>query len=502
MTDTSTQVFRNYYTFENDLSLTNDASGVRFGRSITQYEIRRRRDVKNLDSIMGYVLMMKQRIIIPSTTNYQPGTRSQSSYKNYPAILSNKVTLKANNGADILLQEMFPRTLNSQVSTSTTVGNSTGTSTTQQNTSGSSDTNVNTFGIGISGGMFGELPFVSLSSEYSHSWQNTKMHSQIQGSSLSENHSSGAASTMSIKDWSSYGYLDNKGINPTWLWGQSYPWDVIQYNQTKNGTTINLPDFVQSRLLSDDLVLPPSQLSLFGLDFIMTAGWIINFPKGMSEDETITILHTTQSFIASHEKDGDSISATLQSSSAANQSQYSSGTLSLSKYALDPIMSAGSDNGAAIGFKANPFTYPPHSGSIFKILSLANNLQVTGMGFEADMTTDFSKPANLTVTFKITDTSVSYSLLFMHWIGKNSSNCEINYTINGKWTGVLLVSSIEGEGGQNNISAIDLRNTDFTSINFHDYLIQGTNTIKLKIVPTDASISNKYTLFALAVGQE
>ena len=68
MTDTSTQVFRNYYTFENDLSLTNDASGVRFGRSITQYEIRRRRDVKNLDSIMGYVLMMKQRIIIPSTT--------------------------------------------------------------------------------------------------------------------------------------------------------------------------------------------------------------------------------------------------------------------------------------------------------------------------------------------------------------------------------------------------------------------------------------------------
>lgn len=95
MTDTSTQVFRNYYTFENDLSLTNDASGVRFGRSITQYEIRRRRDVKNLDSIMGYVLMMKQRIIIPSTTNYQPGTRSQSSYKNYPAILSNKVTLKA-----------------------------------------------------------------------------------------------------------------------------------------------------------------------------------------------------------------------------------------------------------------------------------------------------------------------------------------------------------------------------------------------------------------------
>nr|VFK27322.1 MAG: hypothetical protein BECKMB1821G_GA0114241_10273 [Candidatus Kentron sp. MB]VFK34938.1 MAG: hypothetical protein BECKMB1821I_GA0114274_10923 [Candidatus Kentron sp. MB]VFK77075.1 MAG: hypothetical protein BECKMB1821H_GA0114242_10973 [Candidatus Kentron sp. MB] len=494
---------KTYYTAIETHQLTDDASGSGFGRAITHFEVRRFQDVSNLGSQIAYVVTMKQRVIIPNGTDYQPGPSSETAYTNYPAVLLNSLKLNINNNASVLLRGIFPKTLNSAVNTTQSASDSTGQSTSTRNTTGSTQTNVNTFGVGISGGFFGELPIGSLSAEYSHSWENSKMHSQSTGNAQDQSHNVSDGESMSIKDWSSYGYLDDIAVNPTWIWGQSYPWDVIQYNQTKDGTTIDLPTFVQDRLVNGSLILPPSQLSMFGLDFTMQAAWRMEFPKGISVDETLSIDFATSCYTASHQSNGSGVSATLQSAKDANNGRYASTTLNLSEYALNPLSGAARQGAAAIGFLANPFTFPPTSADAsFKIVSPSNNLQVSGSGFDSVMTTTFSKPVKLRVIFKVTDTSDNYSLVLMHWIGNQSSACTLTCTINQKWKDVIYVDKTEGQGGQNNVSELELRNTDFTSINFHDYLLVGLNTIEIEVAPVSSGGSNAYTLFALAVSQE
>lgn len=506
MSSHNTNPYSNFNTFEKDVEITNGDGGGSFGRSLTKYTVYRRRDVRNLNHLLGYAVIMQQRIIIPNSTPYKPGQNQNLSYTNYPAVISNELSIKANNNATIELRNMFPRTLNSQVSTTESTADQNGNMTNHQSTTGSTNTNINTYSVGLggSGGEMMDLPMwsIGLNWGHSHTDENSHMRSNTTGGGSSSDHSTSSASSMSIKDWSSYGYLDSAGVSPKWVWGQTYPWDVIQFNQTKDGTTIDLPDFVTDRLItSSGLVLPPSQLSMFGLDFSMTSGWLIDFPEGQTNDETLTIDHSVQCFTASHSANGEKISATLESEASASLGQFSSGAIDLSSYALNPILSSASSNGAAIGFSANPFTYPPtNEKTPFKIVSPANTIQVKGSGFSDGLTTSFSEPAKLTAIFKITDTTVNYAAHFIHWIGEGSEPVELTYTINGKFSGTLLASSTDGQGGENNISSISLRNTDFTSINFHDYLVVGTNTIDITVVPVKSGDKASYTLFAMGIG--
>lgn len=496
------QIPRNYFVAEQEVVLQNGEGGAVFGKSIAQYEIHKRRDVRNLGSTVGYLLSLKHRIIIPNQTPYKPGPSSNTGYSNYPAILVNQVNITANNSALIQLRQIFPRTLNSSVSTSASADDGTNSSVTNENTSGSSHTNVNTFGVGITAGFFGELPMGSLTLDYSHSWEHSTYDSATSGTSSGATHNIGSGESMSVKDWSSYGCLDAQALNPTWVWGQSYPWDVIQYNQSSNGSNINLPSFVQDRLLSGTLVLPPSQLSQFGVDFTMTAAWVIDFPDGITSDETVEIAHTTTSYTASHSSSGNAISASLQTSSSAAEAIYSSGELSLADYSLIPLNGPGAGNGSAIGFTTTPFTIAPSGPtSSFKVASPANTLLATGQGFSPGMTTSFTDAVNIQLTFKVADFGNEYALLLMHWIGENSGACKIAWTVNKTASGVLYVDAPEGGGGQGNISSLALRDTDFTSINFHDYLIVGTNVVDLVITPADDGGSASYTLFAAAIGQ-
>ena len=500
MPSRSSAIPRNFFVNHQQIQLTNGNGGQAFGTSIAQYEVHKRRDVRNLGSTIGYIVMLKHRIIVPNQTSYLPGPTANTGYNNYPAILVNKVSIAANNQATVTLRNLFPQTLNSAVSTSATANDGSNSSVTNENTSGSSHTNVNTFGVALTGGFFGELPMGSLTLDYSHSWEHSTYDSAMAGTSSGATHNIGAGESMSIKDWSSYGYLDSTATNPTWIWGQSYPWDVIQYNQSSNGTDINLPAFVVDRLLSSSLVLPPSQLSQFGIDFTMTATWLVDFPEGIAEDETVQISHTTSSYTASHTLNGGTIAAQLQSPSAASAAQYQSPQLPLSDYSLIPLSGPGAGNGSAIGFTTTPFTYAPSSPSSgFKIVSPANTLQVTGEGFAPGMTTTFTQPVRLTLTFKVADYSGEYALLMMHWIGESSDACKIAWSINGN-SGLFYVDSVEGSGGQGNVSTLGLRNRDFTSINFHDYLVIGTNTIELEISPANGGAAS-YTLFATAIGQ-
>ncbi|MEZ2603974.1 hypothetical protein [Kluyvera intermedia] len=491
------------FTYQETVPMKDPNSGTLFGTSIIQYSIERYIDTQNLGNTLAYVLSCKHRIIIPNATPYRPGPNSNAQYDNYPAIMTNSIGLSvANTGAQITLRKIFPQTLNSSVSTSQSQESSSGMTNSVQNSSGSNTSQTNTFGVNVSGGVFAGLPVVNIGAEYSHGWESGSFSSLSTGSDRSNHRGSSNSESMSIKDWSSYGYIDTNDQTPSWIWGQSYPWDVIQYNYSSDGVTILLPPFVQSRMSDGTEIFPPSQLSLFGIDFTMTASWLIAFPEGVTSMEEVILNHAMSYYTASHELSSGALVTRLQSSNQASTATYESPALPLSTYSLLPLLSADSRNGAAIGFTVNPFTYPPSvTSSQFKIVSAANNLQVSGTGFTNLMEADFSNPVSLLVNFKILDTTNDYSLLLMNWIGEQSGACKLLITINKTHAVTLYVDAAEGQGGQNNVTSIDLRNTDFTSINFHDYLTLGLNQIQIQVEPIDDKAENLYTLFAMAIGQ-
>lgn len=469
-----------------------------FGVATFKYEFRKYHDVRKLGSVPAYLLLCTQRVVVAGSTAYNAGPMNTTGYSNYPAIIINQITPQVNNGATTVVKTMFPRTLNATVSTSVNTGGSTTNATEYQHTSGSSTTTTNTFSL--------------FTPDFGHGKDKDTSRSTTHGSTSSTESSISSGDEMSIKDWGSYGYQTGNTI--TWVWGQAYPWDVLQYNQNSGSNSplygdpiITLPTFVQQRLVDNNtLVLPPSALSLFGCDFTMKVGWLIEFPGGISGDETVTMQHHMICYHASHgfdSKNSNAFEATLQTADDASSGSYTpDSTLSMSTYALDPIKTPSANNGAIIGFTADPFTYGPPTSSEFKIISSANNLQVAGNGFDASLTTTFASTPTLTVQFKIIDRVSAYSLLLKHWIGPSSNPCMMTFTMNNGQQVTIYVTAPEGMGAQNNLSVIDLRNLNFASINFHDYLVIGLNTITVTISPVDqGKENNQYTLFALAVGR-
>ena len=68
-------------------------------------------------------------------------------------------------------------------------------------------------------------------------------------------------------------------------------------------------------------MLPPSELSLFGIDFSSTASWLIDFfPDGVTENETLQIEHETTLYTASHALSGKTLTAQLQTSARPQRS--------------------------------------------------------------------------------------------------------------------------------------------------------------------------------------
>lgn len=492
------------------------------GQSLIQYEIHRYRDVRSLGNALAYVVICTHRVIVPGIKPYHVGANPDafSGYQDYLAALTNSLELEvspASPASTIVLRELFPRTLNANISTSldTQIGNSSSSSI--QHSTGSSTSQSNTFGVGVSGGFFGELPVFNISSEYQHGWNSGKSHSSESGTGREHQSSSSSGETMSVKDWSAYGRIDAANQSASWVWGQSYPWDVVLYNQSKTTSHVILPPFIQSRLMTtltqhgDDgkdthvtFALPPSQLSLFGIDFTMKAGWLIEFPHGVDMPETIKLTHNVVYHTASHKIMDSGAKASISAEIHSGiPTAFTSPALDLSTYALDPI--ADVKNGAAINFtNADLFRYPPTSSNqgSFRIVSTANTLLVTGKGFADTASSNFSQgEVEIVVDFKILDTTDEYSLLFHHWIGVTGHGVNLSVIVNRNKPITLLVDAQEGQGGQGNISSIKLRDLDFASVDFHDYLQLGLNKIVIKATATDASKPTLYTLSALAIGQ-
>lgn len=476
-----------------------------FGKAIIRYEVRKYQNVSNLGSKNAYLVSMTQRVLVPNQQAYEPGAQSISSYSDYPALLKSSVDITCPTGMKMCIKNLFPRTLNANVSVTKSSGDSSNTSTSHESTSGSSTANVNTYDVSTSIGFFGDMPTGSVGFGYSHSTENATSRSSSTGGSSGNGHSVGNDATMSVKDWSCYSQLDHTTMNPSWVWGQGYPWDVIVYNQSGNGDTVQLPTFVQNRLLTSgtdgDYLLPPSELSLFGVDFTMKASWLFELEDGATFDDSVSISHTTEYLTASHGiSSAGALYAELQTEDEASMATNPVKIPSLSAFALNPL--GLNVNGGSIGFSAYPFLAAPSSADAeFKIVSPANNLQVTGTGFTSGLTTDFSVNPTLEITFKVADTTTDYSLHLMHWIGAGSGSCELAWKVNNNdnYKGAILVSATEGQGGEGNISSVELRNSDYSSISFHDYLVLGTNTIHIDLSKMGSDSACEYTLFAVAV---
>lgn len=492
-----------YYAWVEVVGLTPE-SNEPFGTAIIRYEVRKYQNVSNLESKNAYLVSMTQRVLVPNQQAYEPGAQSISSYSDYPALLKSRVEITCPPGMEMRIKNLFPRTLNANVSITKSSGDSSNTSTSHESTSGSSTTNVNTYDVSTSLGFFGDMPTGSVGFGYSHSTENTTSRSSSTGGSSGSSRSAGDDETMSVKDWCCYSQLDHKTMNPSWVWGQGYPWDVIVYNQS-SGDSVQLPTFVQNRLLTSgtngDYLLPPSELSLFGIDFTMKASWLFELDDDATFDDSVSISHTTEYFTASHgiSAAGD-LYAKLQTEDEASKATNPVKIPSLSAVALNPL--GLNVNGGSIGFSAYPFLAPPSTANAqFKIVSPANNLQVTGAGFTSGLTTDFSVSTWLEITFKVADTTTDYSLHLMHWIGAGSGSCELAWKVNNNdnYKGAILVSAPEGQGGEGNISSVELRNSDYSSISFHDYLVLGTNTIHIDLSKVGGDGACEYTLFAVAV---
>lgn len=522
-------------------ALLTDAS-AQYGITLVRYEVRQVVDVRNPQLAASgppkppsYLITCTQRVVVPNQNQFAmavPGGAPPSQpkwttgYGNYPVLLANSMRIAPTDGQQAVfnprLVKYSPRTLNASVGRSISQGASTSGATTREHTSGSSYSETNGYSVSASLGFFGADPTGSVSGSYDHSTTDTHSTSDSAGSSAGSAHDVTIGDSMSIKDWSScvqLAALDDTLLIPnipTWLWGQEYPWDAMQFRPVaqsgvNDALAVQLPASMQARLFEDPkagnqpTVYPPSQLSLFGIDFTMKATWLVDLPADLTK-QSLTFEHAVELGLGSHGLDENQAEAITQQpiTLALSDPQPAAGSsLDLTLLGLDPIPDGSASNGAVLGFLApDKFIVPPSSSAgEFKILSDANTLQASGSGFEQAMQSSFSQgKASLDLDFKIVDTDVQYALFLKHWNTSDTVGCTLNITINGVSVLTRHVDAMEGEGGDDNMTVISLRNLSYASINYHDYLQLGHNNIHIDIKPDGTGAG--YVLRAVAIGQE
>ena len=485
--------------YKNELRET--SSGTTFGESIVECEIYKYTNASNLNLKKGYFLLVKQRIIIPNNEEPSLGAVSIQNYKNYPAILNNKIILNVNNEANVKIHDLFPKTLNSSVNVSSSSHDGKSSTHAQQHTAGSSTNNVNTFGVNTSAGVMLSLPVFSIGLSYSHTWGNSSQTGNTTGTNTATQSDANFGNNMSVKDWSSYSKLKNNNKEVSWVWGQTYPWDVLTYNYAKEGNHIDLPQFIQNRMLTSDSVLPPSELALYGLDFTTQASWFIEFPDGIVEDEVLTLSHEVECYTASHKYVDSTISASLSNSNQANVCKFSSSPLNMSHYSLAPVEGYESGSLSSIVFKNDKFTYKPKKETDgFKIISSNNDLEISGSGFMETMKSSLKNNPKINIYFKVDNHASNYDLLIMHWLKDNKTPCNIKWTINGVYTGISVVNTASDINGEDNMTKISLRNNHYSLLNSLNYLEMGLNKIELEIVPQEGiDNTSEYTLHSVTI---
>lgn len=478
---------RDLYTQSVENALAIDSTAI--GHTTIQYEVRKYTDTRNLTAINSFLITCTQRISIPNSDTFTPAAEQIAGFYNYPALFTNNIQIVDTNEiiATAALVDFVPKTLNTSVSGTQSQADSSGTTSSQQYSSGSILSQTNSYGVSLE---FMGRPTQSLSS--SSTQEATSSATQANAVDNGTQYSNG--SSMTMKDWGSYVQLDSTCSWPTWVWGQEYPWDLIEFRNTDTNGNVILPEYVVQRLYDGTQVYPPSELSLFGVNFVSKASWVVTPKSGLTSSEIISFAHTLTYCTATHKIQDSALVATIDTQSPI---KISVNSLDLPVLALDPV---GVNNGPAlIGFVPNQFDVAPSSGGAFAITAESNLMLVRGSGFPSVMTTDFSDgPVQMTLYFKLLESSKNINLSMKHWVNSGGA-CQIVINVNGTTTLTTYLTATEAGSGGDNVTVIPLRCKDFTSVDYCDFLQYGLNTLTLTITSTSNPAAN-YTLMAMAVG--
>lgn len=534
------------HSFEKFCSLV--ANQKVLGKVHFQYNVHRYNDIKasdtnNIDSKdqNKFFVQCTQRIIITNSEGLSIIPSSDlSSYSNYPALLNTFVEVESQDGLIAEVIDYSPQTVNTKIERSGTLNNSKGqtSGSSRSSTIGSSTSQTNSYGtsVTVSATAVGEdiIPSASVSANYEHSSGHTHSKSRSMGSESSNSNSQSQSDgdSMSIKDWGAYALINPTTNSPTWNFGQEYPWDAIMCRKTDDTKNPNndgqvkliLPSSMLLRLHDGHTLYPPSHLSTFGFSFLTKVSWIIT-TNGPSDIGEIKLKHHLNYFSASHSIDGQGDVSVYIDKTPTSLTVKSNESLetSLDLFAMG-VKPIGLPNDSAItGFSPKRFIQKPVMGTAtskaeqFKLISPYNNLimqdttaytnnAIAGFSIVDNCLTGIvakeCTSLDLALYFKIIDFDHEYALHIKHWKSGNP-NFKLTLLINGDQETSIIkyVDANEGDGGENNLTTISLRNLDYSSMNFHDYLKLGLNSISIKIEQVESTIDPQaqYKIRAISI---
>jgi hypothetical protein len=111
----------------------------------------------------------------------------------------------------------------------------------------------------------------------------------------------------------------------------------------------------------------------------------------------------------------------------------------------------------------------------------------------------------MTLNFKVIDSISNFNFYMKHWkTGTNGVLLTLVINNDPDLTLTQYIDDLEAEGGENNLTTIALRNQNFTSVDYHDYLQLGLNSIQITIEPIgEAYVDNcGYQLRAISIERE
>ena len=441
-------------------------------------------------------------------------SKDLNSYNDYPAMLNTIMSISG--GSGFVLQDYSPKTVNTQVQTSGSLGSSDGQtkSNSSSNTVGSSISETNTFGTSVTVGD----SFSGASANYEHSSTITHEKSSTKSNEIANSRQieSSSSASMSIKDWGAYSLVNPGNRTPSWTFGQEYPWNAIQCRKTtgeenssnKNQVRIVVPTSMLERLYDGNSLYPPSELSTYGINFVTKASWLVEISDEISDE--VVISHNFYYFTGSHilpsgAKEPNVYIDNTPIIPGGDSDDSFDTTLNLNYMALNPL---GTLNPAAVvGFIPNKFIIKPKQSTNseapvkFKVISSTNDLMINdtttypidcgeGVGFKASETSLIAgfnsncTTLQMTLNFKVIDSISNYMFYMKHWkTGENGVLLTLVINNDPDLTLTQYIDDLEAEGGENNMTTIALRNQNFTSVDYHDYLQLGLNSIQITIEP-------------------
>jgi hypothetical protein len=470
-------IIRDFYSNRVTLPL-NNSKLVQFGVLYTTTEVYRSIDAAGLQIKRGYVVSVKNRLIIPGN-NLLVGAQTIEAYNDYLAMVDHKLAISAPIGAEIRILGYFPKTLNSAVSED----ESSASGLVNRMSSGSVNTNINAYAISLDGGFYSDIPANRLALTYSPSWIKDHLQENVLGKAAHLNDGAQSGHSMSLKDWMAIGRVDPLASSVEFVYAQENPWNTFLYNSLNSDGGIDLPDWVSQRLVSNGKLLPPSELSLAGLDLCSRATWLIEFPVDAppAVDESVTLTHQVNLFSASHSLNNQTVHANLDSVDQAQTAVVIVSGLNMEQYALAPIDQLGYVNFVTDEFTIAPSANPSQN---FKINSRNFDLQIVGNGFGEMMSINnlsASTSAEVDLQFKISDLSQDYSLVIAHELVASSQNNNatvdlvLSLEINGEQTLVKEVAAF----GLSEVVLPLRRLSQVANKENKDYLNLGLNSIKV-----------------------